>query len=327
MKRIAECELVARKKILAAECFKTILEIAEGFGIIGQNMPSRPPLTLNIRNIASASCVAYLSNLPPNFLIGSRLDTGVTTGTPQIEFIENFIDHCKVDRRLIESFSKETYPSDYSLSRYIVRNLDKLWPEMTIRLWHDDVQRDSVKKLETELASHFEQRAIIRANDQLAEAMDTEAGQTVRPLIEKEVQRQLQKRANKTKSSARKKSSGDPKSQRSMPEKSGSTKPKKSNAPSKEKNRKQKKKSTKISNDDTNSAAASSITSKSDTHGNTRQSTSPPKSILRSTPNTKVSFESKKKHSPRRKTKTKRQRDDSPDGSSSGEGSKQRRGK
>jgi hypothetical protein len=341
MKIIAECELSAKRKFFAIQNFQSILTLAEGFTIIGINHPNRRPITTSQRKIAILGSVrCFLSLKPSSLYRDSHLFsiTNIDAGFDE-KFIEEFLTFNQVNRHDIFNITKTSHPSDDSIANYVRKQLVKTWPEITIKLWNHDVNRNSSKKLETELANLFEVKAIVSANSNLAKTLDTTADETIQPLIQKEVERQLHSRAQKSKNASRKKSSGDTKNQESTPKKRSGAKNAKSGHKSSEKpsesskkksSKSQKKSKTNSKNDDMQSLGSSSISSASSKKRRRKSKTtsSPPPSILRRSKRAKVTFESGKKHSPRKKnTKNRHNSDESPDESSSGESTVQRRGK
>ncbi len=53
-----------------------------------------------------------------------------------------------------------------------------------------DVKRDTNKKLDSELADLFNSKAIVKANKNLADAMETDTDETLLPIIQKTVQQE-----------------------------------------------------------------------------------------------------------------------------------------
>jgi hypothetical protein len=341
MKIIAECELNAKRKLLAIQNFQSILTLAEGFTIIGINHPNRRPITTSQRKVAILGCTRCFLSLKPSSLYRDSHLVNVTNIDAGFDdkFIDEFLTFNQVDRHDIFNITKTSHPSDDSIANYVRKQLVKIWPEITTKLWKYDINRNSTKKLETELANLFEVKAIVTANSNLAKALDTAADETIQPLIRKEVERQLHSRAQKSKNAIRKNSSGDTKNQESTPKKksgaknakSGHKSPEKQSESSKKKLSKSQPKSRKNSkNDDTQSIGSSSLSSAGSKKRRRKSKTmsSPPPSILRNSKRAKVTFESGKKHSPRKKNKKNRHDpNESPDESSSGESTVQRRGK
>lgn len=339
MKIIAESELSAKRKLFCVQNFQSIMTLASGFAIIGINQPNRQPIATNQRRIAILGCIRCFYSLKPSSLYAdtrlfdnTRLDADFDN-----KFIEEFLTWNQVNPNEIFDITRTSYPSDDSIANYVRKQLVATWPEVTTKLWRHDANRNSFKKLESELADLFECKAIVNANTQLAEALDTTADDTISPLIKKEVERQLQSRAQKSKNIMRKKSSGDAKNQTSKPKrsgpnkaKSGHNKPEKQIDSSKKKPvRLRKKSKTNSLNDDSQSigdSSTSSAGSKRRRHHTTPLT--PPTSILKSSKRAKVTFEGAEKHSPRRKAMKKhRDSDESQDESSSGESTVQRRRK
>jgi hypothetical protein len=341
MKTIAECELSAKRKQFAIQNFQSILTLAEGFTIIGMNHSNRRPITTSQRKVAILGSVrCFLSLKPSSLYRDSHLLSAINIEAGfDDKFIEEFLTFSQVNRHDIFNITKTSHPSDDSIANYVRKQLVTIWPEITTKLWRHDVNRNSSKKLENELANLFEIKAIVSANSNLEKALDTTANETIQPLIQKEVERQLHSRAQKSKHASRKKSSGDTKIQESMPKKksgakkakSGHKSPEKPSESSKKKPSKSQKKSrTNSKNDDTQSVGNSSISSAGSKKRRRKPKTasSPPPSILRSSKRAKVTFESGKKATPRRKkTKKHHDSDESQDESSSGESTVQRRGK
>ena len=164
-----------------------------------------------------------------------------------------------------------------------------------------DVKRDSDKKLESELADLFESKAIVKANENLANAMETGADETVLPIIRQTVRRELAKKASTSKKAKRKKSSGGSKNQESMPKRFGPSKHEKSNDKSKKKLSTSNQPSKKKSNDDGDKSATdddkSAASSKSKKRG---RSQSQPRSILKAP---KVTFKKTRGRSPSKRNR------------------------
>jgi hypothetical protein len=88
---------------------------------------------------------------------------------------------------------------DKAIASYVVRKLEEWWPILTHLLWSADVKRDHPKKLNAELSELFQSKAIVKANEKLADAMEMGADQTIKPLIEKSVQREMAKKTSANK--------------------------------------------------------------------------------------------------------------------------------
>jgi hypothetical protein len=89
--------------------------------------------------------------------------------------------------------------ADKAIASYVVRKLEEWWPILTHLLWSADVKRDHTKKLDAELSGLFQSKAIVKANEKLADAMEMGADQTIKPLIEKSVQREMAKKTSTNK--------------------------------------------------------------------------------------------------------------------------------
>lgn len=234
MKRMAEIEITARKKLLGFEYAQIMPTIAEGLTIVAINQPNRRRPTLSTKKIASLACLRYLLNRTTAEWSGCRfLET--TEKSKVDEYVAYF---CRVNNVDPTANTGETR-DDSNLIAHVIKQIHKVWPDMTIKLWAEDIKRDSLQKVDAELADLFESKAIVNANENLERALDNGEDSTVLPMISKEVDRQLKLRSSRAKKSLRKKSSGDPKNHGSTPAKSGQS----GKSTSKERSKKKKPKS------------------------------------------------------------------------------------
>ena len=184
-----------------------------------------------LQKIALQACLRYLLNQT----IAERASCRFLENTEKA-MVDNFIRYfCRENNIDPDSATGETR-ADTTIIAYVVKKIDKIWPEMTIKLWAEDVRRDSLHKVDAKLADHFESKAIVDANKHLKRALDGGNDTTVLPMISKEVDRQLKLRLSRAKKSLRKKSSGDPKTHGSKPVKSGQSGKRALNDRSKKKN-------------------------------------------------------------------------------------------
>ena len=244
----------------------------------------------------------------------NRTVTTIYGGGALDEFLKRHVAHHKITDGTI---GHATAP--HSAKREILlcaaRKLGEWWPTLTHRLWAIDVKRDNNKKLESELADLFNSKAIVKANDKLADAMETDADQTVLPLIQKTVRRELAKKASANKKASRKKSSGDPKNQESTPKRSGHSNRAKLNDGSKKKPLKSSQPSNKRSTNDIKSADDDRSAASSESRKRGR-SKSQPRSILKKS---KVTFKRGRSPSKRNCGSSKSKSAARCDGSNSGE--------
>ena len=225
MKKMAETEIRARKTILASEYSKTMLTIAEGLIIVGKHQPGRSPTLLTDKELAFAATYELLKKLPDAHWARLNFLEKTLTNSKESFLTEYFNSQKPLD---VHHIAQRATAADKSIICYAANKLTHIWPHMTTNLWNYDLQCDRDKKTDAELASLMATNSVKDANDKFADAMDNGADKTVLPLIQKEVARQLGKRASKAKQAARKKSLGDPKNQRSTPKKNGTSKTKKS---------------------------------------------------------------------------------------------------
>lgn len=216
MKRMAEIEITARRKLLGFEYAKIMPTIAEGLTIVAINQPNRRRPNLSPQKIAALACLRYLLNRTTAEWSGCRFLEN-TEKTTVDDFVRYFCRENNVDPNTETGETRD----DSNLIAHVTKQIHKVWPDMTIKLWAEDVRRDSLQKVDAELADLFESKAIVNANENLERALDNGNDTTVLPLISKEVDRQLKLRSSRAKKSLRKKSSGDPKTHGSTPAKSG----------------------------------------------------------------------------------------------------------
>jgi hypothetical protein len=208
--------------------------------------------------------------------------------------------------------------AEREIKLYVARKLGEWWPILTHRLWSLDVKRDTDKKLDSELTDLFKSKAIVKANKNLADAMESGTDETVLPIIQKTVRREMAKKASANKKASRKKSSGDSKSQESTPKRSGRSKHETSKDASKQKPSKSNQPSKKKSSDDEHAADDDKSTASNESKKRGR-SKSQPRSILKNAP--KVTFKKTRgrSSSKRNRGSSKSRSAASRDGSSSGE--------
>ncbi|KAL3827473.1 hypothetical protein ACHAXA_003742 [Cyclostephanos tholiformis] len=252
LKGIAEIEIKARRKLFGYTYSQSIITIAEGLVIIAKNMPGRQPLEMSVRDVAKIATVKALSNLPTSHWEDARFVPA--DGEKEFRsdaFIRDHITHHNIDENIVAEMQQSTNPTEKAIANYVIRKLGEWWPTLTHLLWSADVKRDHTKRLDAELSDLFESKAIVKANKQLADAMETGADQTVRPLVEQIVRREMAKKISANKKASRKKSSGGPKNQGSTPENSGQSNRANSGEKAKSKNAKSNRQSKKKSKDDT----------------------------------------------------------------------------
>ena len=328
LKKVAEIELSARRTLFAYSYSEAIVTIAEGIVIIAKNQAGRRPITMSVSDIAKVASIGAIRSIADresNRWKESRfMLPGVGDGALD-EFLKRHVAHHKITDATIANATAR-HSAEREISNYVIRKLEEWWPTLTHRLWAMDVKRDSDKKLESELADLFESKAIVKANDNLANAMETGADETVLPIIRQTVRRELAKKASTSKKAKRKKSLGGPKNQESTPKRSGPSKHEKSNDKSKKKLSTSNQASKKKSNNDGDKSATdddkSAASSKSKKRG---RSKSQPRSILKAP---KVTFKKTRGRSPSKrnrgssKSKLAADRGESSSGESSTEGNK-----
>ena len=84
--------------------------------------------------------------------------------------------------------------------------LIKIIPALTTDLWIHDVKLDQTKALDAKLCAVTTKKAVNKANTRLNEALDNDAGELVRPLVNQEVRHELNKALSRKKKSTRKNS-------------------------------------------------------------------------------------------------------------------------
>lgn len=325
LKKIAEVELKARRTLFAYCYSESIVTIAEGIVVIAKNHPGRRPIEMSVSDLAKvASIIAMqaIADRVSNRWTESRfMIPGVGDGALE-EFIKQHVAHHRIDEATINRAAVRQ-SAEREISLYVSHKLEEWWPTLTHRLWAMDVKRDTDKKLESELADLFNSKAIVKANKNLADAMETDADETLLPIIQKTVRRELAKKASASKKASRKKSSGDSKSQESTPKRSGHSKRETSKDASKKKQSKSKQPSKKTYSDDEH-AADDDKSAASNGSKKRGRSKSQPRSILKNAP--KVTFKKSRGRSPSKrnrgssKSKSAANRDGSNSGESSAEG-------
>ena len=306
MKRMAEIEITARKKLLGFEYAKIMPTIAEGLTIVAINQPNRRRPTLSTKKIASLACLRYLLNRTTAEWSGCRfLET--TEKSKVDEYIGYFCRENNVDPTSATGETRD----DSNLIAHVIKQIHKVWPDMTIKLWAEDIKRDSLQKVDAELADLFESKAIVNANENLEKALDNGNDTTVLPMISKEVDRQLKLRSSRAKKSLRKKSSGDPKNHGSTPAKSGQS----GKSTSKERSKKKKSKSRQEShqssskNSEDEDASSTGTGSSSGKKRGRSKSRPPPTSILKKPKVTFKKTEQSSSNKSRSRSKSKNRRD------------------
>jgi len=233
MKKIAEIEYKARIIIFANSYSDAIVSIAEGIVVIAKNQPGRKPIETSVSEIAKVTSVYVIKAIatanPTTWNECRFHHSGVD------KHLETFLKHHYTKHSITETMINQynNKPNDYQLIVYAIKKLKEWWPTLTHLLWQTDVKRDTDKKVDAELSDLFECKATVTANTSLADAMETGAELTIVPLIQKEVERAMAKKATASKQASRKKSSGNSKSQESTPARSGRSNHAKSNDESK----------------------------------------------------------------------------------------------
>ena len=314
-KKIAEIEVIARRKVFATSYSDAIVSIAEGIVVIAKNQPKRQPIVTSVGEIAKVASVAAIKEIAadhPDWIDCRFHQHGVNN---QLEaFLENHYKYhginADMSNRVDNSFT------DKSLVGYAKKKLKEWWPTLTHLLWKMDVKRDTDKRVDAELSDLFERKATVTANTNLADAMETDTESTIMPLIQKEVERAMAKKATANKQASRKKSSGNSKSQESTPARSGRSNHAKSNDESNKNQSKSSQSSKKKSNDDKKSADDDDKSAASNESRKRGRSKSQPKGILKKS---KVTFQRGRSSSKRKRKSSKSRSNANRDGSNSGE--------
>jgi hypothetical protein len=92
------------------------------------------------------------------------------------------------------------------LCKNTVDELIKIIPALTTDLWIYDVKLDQTKALDAKLRAVTTKKAVDKANTRLNDALDNDAGELVRPLVNQEVRHELNKALSCKKKSTRKNS-------------------------------------------------------------------------------------------------------------------------
>lgn len=320
LKLIAEIELKARRRLFCHSYIESIVTIAEGIVVIAKNQAGRRPIETSVSDVAKVAgyeAINAFAERQSNRWRESRFIPDGAGDGALAKFQQDYVAHHNMDEAMIARASRAN-SAEREIKLYVVRKLGEWWPILTHRLWALDVKRDTDKKLESELADLFESKAIVKANKNLADAMETGTDETVLPFIQKTVRRELAKKASANKKASRKKSSGDSKSQESTPKRSGQSKRGKSKDASEQKPSKSNQPSKKKSSDDEKAADDDKSTASNGSKKRGR-SKSQPRSILKNAP--KVTFKKRRgrSSSKRNRGSSKSRSAANRDGSSSGE--------
>jgi len=272
----------------------------------------------DVAKVATVIALEAISERESNHWRQSRFITPGAVGDGAIEeFVKRHTRHHNIDEAMINRAAVR-HSAEREISLYVSRKLEEWWPTLTHHLWAIDVKRDTDKKLESELADLFNSKAIVKANKSLADAMETDADETLLPIIQKTVRRELAKNASANKKASRKKSSGDPKNQESTPGKSGHSNRANSSSSSKKQLPKSCQKSNTKSDNKDNSAANDNDDKSTASNENKKRgrSKSRPRSILKKP---KVTFQRGRSPSNRKDRSNKSKSAANRDGSNSGE--------
>jgi hypothetical protein len=321
LKLIAEIELKARRRLFCHSYIESIVTIAEGIVVIAKNQAGRRPIEAsavsNVAKVAAYDAINAFAERESNRWRESRFIPDGAGDGALIKFQEEYVAHHNMNDAMIARASALN-SAEREIKLYVARKLGEWWPILTHRLWSLDVKRDTDKKLDSELTDLFKSKAIVKANKNLADAMESGTDETVLPIIQKTVRREMAKKASANKKASRKKSSGDSKSQESTPKRSGRSKHETSKDASKQKPSKSNQPSKKKSSDDEHAADDDKSTASNESKKRGR-SKSQPRSILKNAP--KVTFKKTRgrSSSKRNRGSSKSRSAASRDGSSSGE--------
>ena len=293
LKKVAEIELKARRKLFCHSYIESIVTIAEGIVVIAKNQAGRRPIESSVSDVAKVAAydaISILAARESERWKESRFIPDVAGDETLVKFKQDYVRIHNTDEAMITRVNAPN-SAEREIKLYVVRKLGEWWPTLTHRLWALDVKRDTDKKLESELADLFESKAIVKANQNLADAMESGTDETILPVIQKTVRREMAKKASANKKASRKKSSGDSKSQESTPKRSGHSKRGRSKDASNKKQSKSNQPSKTKSSDDEN-AADDDKSAASNGSKKRGRSKSQPRSILKNAP--KVTFKKRR---------------------------------
>jgi hypothetical protein len=152
----------------------------------------------NLATVASIVALEAITERESNHWRESCFITPSVGNGALEEFIKRHVAHHRIGNATI-NWAGARHSAKKEISLYVSRKLEEWWPTLTHRLWVMDVKRDTNKKLDSELADLFNSKAIVKANKNLADAMETDTDETLLPIIQKTVQQEWAKNASANK--------------------------------------------------------------------------------------------------------------------------------
>ena len=219
-KKIAELELRARQKLLAAEYYNTLKEVSGALAITARGTAGFEKPTSTVENLAYAAASS-----------ARRLfDEDHLRDLPFVNRESNLFDDSEA---LWDDFQKwhdidydnvikpQVSTADHALVAHVATELAKIIPALTTSIWSSRKEVKEAAAIDADLDMWIGRKAIDDANDRLSATMDVDDGDKIRELVGEAVDERLRKKGAREKQQRRKKSSGDGKTQTSKPTKSG----------------------------------------------------------------------------------------------------------
>ncbi len=174
-KDLAKLEIDARIEILFHQYSATTVEIAEGLYFVGKTeLGAKTPTKLTIKQVVLAA----------SHIVFTEYDSGHwddlwfmnSSKEEAIElFYANFQELFKYKYDVdIKTKIEET---DKLLITWIAKKLEDIIPELTTNLCSDYEEQEKKQKMDAKLAAHYGQKSVDKANEELANRMDTDAGE------------------------------------------------------------------------------------------------------------------------------------------------------
>ena len=207
---IADSEIKARTQIQFCEYSDTIIKMAEGFTIQGKFELKTSPQKLTIQQIAQAAIKEAMESFDHDHWKNLRF---VASADPNVlqRFYSNFERFADINiTKIHEEMEKEgDHHPDEALITWVTQKIEEFIPHLTTLIWTYDQECDDRKKLDGELSELYETKAVIDANNNLGDAMETDDGHSMASYVNKAMNRAIDSRISEKKKTARKNSSGD----------------------------------------------------------------------------------------------------------------------
>ena len=206
-REIAETELAARLTLLDATYCEALETISQGLVYVQIHLSGDTPENFNEIDIAAVAAAFVHAEFPANHW-GSLpfIDSTTDRDAYILRQRQKLTDGQKIIATTIHA---DNARGASVLCKRVVDELTKIIPALTTDLWNYDVKLDQTKALDAKLRTVTSKKAVDKANTRLNDALDNDAGELVRPLVNQEVRHELNKALSRKKKSTRKNSSAE----------------------------------------------------------------------------------------------------------------------